>query len=382
MAWTEKWWIAGGAGAVDGSSEANAWDTPTLISSVAPGNRVNMKASVDANAATSRSFGVVGTTTAPVWFRGYKTTIGDLDNQPSSTRVAGTDIPSLTFTTGGMTIGATGAHQIWSNIDIVGARVAGPQLSVAGGTIRLRRVRVENTGANALSTATALTANGNYTFTASWFKANVSATRAFDTGSRTVVLPGCVFTGGGVGLDLTATGAVVIAQFCLFDGCGSHGIRVNGAATLVDVTNCDFIGCGGDGFNVTTLPTAGSIRNCLFILNGGYGINNATGTATNLIQRANNDFGTGAQANTSGTENGFGDSPTFNDVSESSSPFVSGTNRGLVSTANARGAGLPGLFENVSYIGYLDIGAVQEQAGTGGGSDVPVGARSNSLTRY
>lgn len=63
----------------DGSSEANAWQTPAaVISNVAAGDRVNIKRqSSGYNLTSSVDFNVAGTATSPIWYRAYTSTIGD-----------------------------------------------------------------------------------------------------------------------------------------------------------------------------------------------------------------------------------------------------------------------------------------------------------------
>lgn len=363
MAWTQKFWIAGGLGLKDGSSEANAWDTAALLTNAAAGNRVEMKASTDANTTTARNFTNAGTTTQPIWFRGYKTTPGDMDAQPTSTRVAGTDIPSITFTTALMTI--SGAHQIWSNIDISGARTAGTQLSITAAPI-MRRVRVENTGANAASSAISIaTANGTV-LEGCWFKATSTATRVVQVAQQVHSL-GCVYRGGGIGFDMT-TSASVWLYGNAFISTGGAGISSVGTVGAMYLGN-SFYHTGGDGMVFSVLPTAQRIviANNVFSTCNGYDINNSSGANTNFITR----FANASYAPVTAHENGMGDSPDFFLITESAEPFTSSTDLSLVSGSLARAAGIMGRFENESFTGYASSGAVQLAAGGGGGLVVP-----------
>ena len=63
----------------DGSSEADAWQTPAaVIAGVAAGDRVNIKKQASPfQTSGDLTFSVAGTATAPIWYRGYETTIGD-----------------------------------------------------------------------------------------------------------------------------------------------------------------------------------------------------------------------------------------------------------------------------------------------------------------
>lgn len=359
MAWTERYVRADAAGGGDGTTDTNsgangAWTLAESITNVATGQRVNVKAGTYANTTTTRTFATAGTTTAPIWWRGFKTTIGDLDPQPASTRVAGTDIPSFTFTTGRMVV--SGGHQIFSNLDVAGAFTTGAQLDVTGAPVKLDRIRVENTNAAAASSALRIATNSGKLVTRSWFKATATATAVVDV-STTGHFGNCVAVGGGNGFDANAQ--VIQMTKCIANDVGNHGFVGSGGATLI-MDGCESYSPGGDGLRLSSLPTSyGIIQNCIFAQCGGWGINNSTGTNTNLVQRLNNLF----HSNSSGNENGFGDSPSFNGQTDSASPFVdaAGGDLSLAATSNARANGAPGLFENQTYTSYLDIGAVQRQ---------------------
>jgi hypothetical protein len=354
VAWTERYVSVAGGGAHDGTSAANAWTLAEAIAAYAAGQRLNVIAGTYANTTTSRTFSTAGTTTSPVWWRGYKTTIGDLDAQPATgtTRVAGTDIPSFTFTTGQMTISS--GHQTFSNIDVNGAATAGAQLVVSGGSgVRLDRVRVENTAANAASSACSIQTSAGPIALRCWFKATTTATRCLQVAA--CGLAGCSVVGGTAGLDWTSGGLSLAS--CTVRSAGSHGFNFNASGSPLQAFFLTSYNNGGDGIRLATLPSFGQIVGCLLANNSGYGINNSTGTNTNIITRLANDF----YSNTSGTENGFGDSPSLQEISESASPFNGTTDLGLVGAANARANGPPGPFENEAFSSYLDVGAVQRK---------------------
>src|SRR3954470_24403874 len=108
MAWTERYIdsaSSGGDGTTNATSGANAaWASfSAAITGIGAGpasvpTRINVKAGTYPSAGSILTFNTAGATTAPVWWRGYKTTPGDQDS--NNVAVSGTDIPAVTFTTG------------------------------------------------------------------------------------------------------------------------------------------------------------------------------------------------------------------------------------------------------------------------------------------
>lgn len=366
MAFTEKYVRADAAGGGNGTTDTNsgangAWTLAEAIAAYAAGQRLNVKSGVGtyANTTTSRTFATAGTTTAPIVWRGFVTTIGDIDSNNALTK------PAITFTTGRFIVSAI--HQTFQNLDISGAATAGAQVSSQGGLgpVRFVRCRMENTGANAASSALNMQTASNTTFLEDcWLKAPTSATRCIDA-ARGVTMLGCVTQGGAIGVDFNTNATTLTVFGCVFFGQTGAAIKASIATGRVLVNGCSIYAPGGAGVEFSALPSAESahVCNCLFSLCGTYDIHNSTGTDTNLILRSNNL----SHAPTLAHELGFGDSPDHFPQTDSSSPFTNaaGSDFSLVSTSNARANGLPGGFENQSYTSYLDIGAVQRQDGAG-----------------
>lgn len=352
MAWTEKYVSVAGAGAHDGTSAANAWTLAEAIAApVVAGNRVNILAGTYANTTTSRSLSITGTTTAPVWWRGYNTTIGDCDDNPALTQ------PLITFTTGLLTIG--GVHQFLSSLNIT-SQNTGRAVTITGSPIRLYAIRVENTnaaaGSHALSQGGAVCYIGH-----SWFKATSSATRVVLATSVTAFTE-TVFVGGGTGLEASARVDVIRS---VFNDTGSHGIQMITTGQIGLFNGNTFYSCGGDGIRFDVLPaTQIMINNCLFSEIVGTAINNATGANTNVVHRTRNCFHSNGA-----NEAGFGDSPSLGEVTDSSSPFTNAAAGDLtiIGTSTAKGTTLQ--VENQNYSDVLDKGAVQraESGGASGG---------------
>src|SRR3954447_7437305 len=103
MAWTERYVRSDAAGGGDGTTNTNsgangAWTLAEAVANEAAGMRINVRAGTYASTTTSRTFAAAGTTTAPIWWRGFNSTPGDIDSDPTLTK------PSLTFTTGQLSI--------------------------------------------------------------------------------------------------------------------------------------------------------------------------------------------------------------------------------------------------------------------------------------
>ena len=315
--------------------------------------RVNVKAGTYANTTANLLVRNPGAATIVGWLRGYNATPGDIDTNQSLAK------PLVTFTTGFLQV--SGVHWLVSNFDFTGQSTIGA-VFVSGGTgTQVYRCRIENTAAHASGRAT--TPNIRCVFVGCWFKATATADAVvLVANSNHAIFRDCAFTGGGIGLNLTGGGNYTVTG-CVFRANGGDGISVNTTApTTFQVDRCTFHGSGGDGIDVAVLPDASTgaqyvVANSLFASNTGYGINNSSGANTNLISRLNNDF----YSNTAGKENGFGDSPSHAEQTESSSPVTSSTDMTPISTANAvaKGSPIPGTFENETYTSYLDIGAVQ-----------------------
>jgi hypothetical protein len=359
MAWTERYCSVAGGGAHDGTTAADAWTLAEAIAGAAAGHRVNVIVGTYANTTTARTFATAGTTTAPVWWRGYKTAIGDMDGQPTTTRVAGTDIPEITFTTGACTF--SGAHQFFSNIHFASARTAGAAFTISTGAgQKFVRNRFINTGNNA--SATAVSNAVAAIIESCYFEAHANATNVVAFSGAGTTVRGCVVSGGINNFSALVSTSIVIG--CLFKGASATGINQSAGGAFV-VDRCTFYNIP-DGIKWTTsAPVTGTqVTNSIFDSCSTTGLNNATGTNSNLVFRAGNLFhGNGAN------EAGFGDAPSFFEQADAGSPFTAAGSDdfSLVTGSNAKANGVPGLFENLSVKSYLDIGAVQrEEAATGG----------------
>lgn len=125
MAWTDRYVTAGAAGGGDGSS-GNPWTLDEAFSNAVAGDRINIK-SGNYTATGSLSQSNVGNITAPIWFRGYNTTIGDLVGARTGTNGSGIlDVANYPDIDMGINIfspaSSARAWTIWESLYIHGTR--------------------------------------------------------------------------------------------------------------------------------------------------------------------------------------------------------------------------------------------------------------------
>lgn len=373
---TQKYGTKPAAGATGKSAKVGgAWASLAVLTSLFPSvalaqsTRVNLKAGTYANTTTSRTLGSAGAATIAALFRGYNTTIGDVESDNSLTK------PVITFTTGRLIV--TGAYWGLSNLDISGAQTTNGQLVLSGQFAWADRCRVECTAANSAGAAVAVATASEALISRSWLKATSSADVIFSSHAGAFVVDGCTLKGGLHGIR-TNTSAVFLIFATRFDGQAGDMVRVTGGGARVFLLLCTGYNATSDALEVT----AGGqnlyyIAHNLFSVVGGYGINNSSGTNSNNIRRLGNSF----YSITSGQANGLGDAPALAPQTESSQPL---TNPGsqdfsLLAAALAKGLGLPGGYENLTDRSYLDAGAVQRQEA--GGGLLKVGAMTGGMQR-
>jgi len=350
-----------GAGSHNGTL-GNEWTLAEGIAGEAAGMRLNMLAGTYASGATSATFAAVGTTTAPIWWRGYKTTIGDQD--ANNVAVAGTDIPSLTFTTGSFV--SSGAFKIFSNLDITGASTSTALASFSATNQEIYGCRFRMTGGGAIPCV--LLSGGTGLMVRCYVSAVAGQNCINGSNATTNGFMGNYITGGTVGITHGVSPAIVIIGN-VFDTIGGNAISFSSGYGAI-VGNSIY---NPTGHGVTWSITPASA--CLVANNhfegvsqaSKFAVNNASGTNTFLVRRVANTY-----FNCTGYENGFGDSPPiFDGGLLAGSGFANAAGHDFTASALLKAAGFPGLYENISaFRGYLDIGAVQRQEQAAGGSTI------------
>lgn len=169
-------------------------------------------------------------------------------------------------------------------------------------------------------------------------------------------------------------GTVQSMQNCIADSNGSHGIEIAGTtATQIHVSGCDCYNNGGDGLRITTAGALHvQIANCNFVKNSAWGLNLSGGNRHGHIW--NSGFGTGTQANASGTVSyptlWMGEASGLVNYAADTLPWADAPNGDFrISLAAAKAAGRGSFLQTQSghagTVGYPDIGAGQSQASGG-----------------
>lgn len=330
-------------------ASGSALNTGTVTQSTC----INVKAATYANTTTVRTFAMAGSVTALLWWRGYKTTIGDQD--ANNVAVAGTDIPTVTFTTANFNV--TGVHQIFSNLDITSSSTTVVGLVAGASNCEYYRLRVRATGANAASKA-ANSSVSNSTFVACYFSATATAATVVSLAGNSNSMIGCVVTGGIIGVGLTFTSALVFGS--VFDSQAGDAINV-GTGIAVSIINNSIYAPAGHGVAITSSTSAIVLNNYFENVNQASkaGVANTSGTDTDIIRLIANGY-FNCTSNTSAITESFS---VFNNGTLSSAAFTAPTTDDFSIGTVAAAIGFPGTFENAAYQGYLDIGAVQRAAG-------------------
>lgn len=358
MALTEKYASVAGAGAHDGSSEANAWTMAEAITNgTTAGWRVNFKAgSYSQGAATIPS----GTTSAPIVWRGYNSTIGDLDDLGRSAdgTLNVTNFPVLTIT--GVLV--LGANQVLQNFDVTGALSSTLLGGNANDNWSVVRCKITNTQNNA-SARCLIGDNGCTLFGSDLYCSGAAHASVFDT-DQEAWIEDCRFRGTSTSALVTVDWATV--QHSLFWGNASavgmvyQSANASGSAALHGNT---FYGIGtGVTFPDLTPVTVHNLTNnhvtdCSKWIDN---LHSATATIT-VIEKYNRIRDvttprTGVETITIGE--------VTTDTGGAATDYVDAGNGNFYLIAGAPG--------RASGMGGVDIGAYQSAA-SGGGSGVLIG---------
>lgn len=373
MAITEKYVTTTGAGAHDGSSEANALSWTELTTAMtggtnpaAAGYRYNVKAGSYSSLSTA-TWTSDGTTVSPIIIRGYNSTIGDLDSQGRTSgngALNTTNFPVLAFSNGAQFDASDARYVVFQNLKITG-NYAGLFFLIAA---RSSAYRCYVSNASTDSTAAAIMLYSLYGAALdcdaemTGASGGLAAIRMNDVGT----IAGCRIISPHASGVRVSNGRGVLA-FNVIPSPGVDGIEFVGT----EVT--DFLVCqnntiyaaGRDGISVGNQAYTSPhifINNHITDCTGYAFRSNYSGTANIAALFANN-----RTRDNGGVSLGFTDwlaGTAFSHVTtDTGGAATDYTNAGsndltLISAAPGKGVGL---------LPYTDIGALQRQESAGGG---------------
>lgn len=363
---TERYVNNAGSGSADGTSEANAMSFATFTDymstggsfTAAAGDRFNIKGTITSRTTTADVWINVGTITSPIIIRGYNSTIGDLTSLARTNGngpLVTTNYPSITYTTGGITI--SGNFIIVEALNITSANVGSGvgTVKLNGTDLYMKRCSITNSGTNANSTGVTLAAARDAVIDCDVSLTGASGgTAAIAISSATVTsrVIGCRVKGG-PSVGISASGTSVIAKNTIYASTGIGVSLSGGSSNSCVVLDNTIVGGGADGINLLTGTTATQI------LIGNI-ITDNTGDGIDMVSTANAAYASNNRTRDNATAyNNAGDWLTatkYNDVTtdtggpETDYVNSAGNDYNLIWGSPARGAGNPL---------YADIGALQ-----------------------
>lgn len=355
-----RWTIdrsGGTAGQTGTGRMGGAQSDPALVAALlVAGNTVHQKAGTYSitSASTNVAGGCVSIGVATVQWNGYQTTRDDLGTAPLLQASGISTATLFTYAAGDASI---------VNVSFDGASLT----SIRGFATSSRGAVRQCTALNCTNSGFALSSSQ---ITVSLCRASGCGTTGagFLTTAGSGLLYGCVASDNTVpGFSIGNT--VYFLVHCIADtntGASSDGFLLSSGGSAV--MNCSAYANGRDGFRLSGSSTRAF--NCLSEANGAFGFINTGVTAVGLLY-------CGAFNNTSGATSG-----TFifdvNFVTGTGSFFTDAAagdfslNNTAGAGADARAAGILGVFPGGLTTGYLDIGAAQHADPAGGGSAFPV----------
>lgn len=326
----------------------------TLTNAAGDTTRVNFK-----NDATySVTAAITATAAGPYYFQGYTTTPGDLGRAIIDGGATGTSYNIFSYI--GQTVLLDFIFQNNGN--------SGSQYGVVGGgtgncyvgrcvfkNMRQGGLLIGTNGNNIVEECEAFNCNLGNVGNAGAFAANISTDfiRCIAHDNTTSNAPG--FSVGGTSCSF---------RDCIADSNGADGFLLQVATKAV--MGCDSYNNGRDGIRLSSVSASlYHIENCNLIKNGGWGIN-GTGSGSRVGMVINCGFGTGSQANTSGTTTGLKSMLEVGSINypNNVTPWADPANGNFTITlSNAKQVGRGTFTQTAASYGgtfsYIDIGAGQ-----------------------
>jgi len=311
MAITEYYVSAAGGGAHDGTTEADAWTLSEAITANnalgaggAAGRRYNIKGAHTGRGATD-TISVGGSATSPAIWRGYNSTIGDLDN---GTRDAygvldTTNFPDIGYNST-FRLNNTANFVVFLNLDIAGT-ISGQAFYPSGTSNVVENCRVANSSTNASATGI-LVAGGNSRIINCDVSTGASGGSAAIEAATSTLIVDCRITAPGCnGVIASSANAVATVVGCTLYGCGTNALATTHASAGIIAIKSTIYGSTGDGVDIISTSTSvvHAVIGCHLTDNGGYAFNANGGTSGAIVVYTGNR----TRDNTSGATSGFAD---------------------------------------------------------------------------
>lgn len=339
-----------------------AWASPATLTTrltavTAPAStRINIKAGTYSSL-SSQNFGIGGGVGILVWYRGYKTTPGDLDNVSLSAVAAwvvGTDCPSFTWTGAGLTV--SGKDSVVSGLGMTSASTTASVVSAAANGVIIRRCVATATGANALSIAVKMP-NSLGVVELCYCKATSSAAVVSMT-NASCEARGNYLEGGLNSVSVSSTGPWALYAN-IFDSPAGDAVVLGSNVALICVDNT-FYNVGGHGISLpSTLATSVSICGNLFhtiTTASKYAVNYSGSTDVGAVRLSSNSiYNCNAGTDSNGLTTGLGDMPAFDTTIEATDPLpLAASHVFQYMGQTGLGAGLPPIYQNTTANSLFD----------------------------
>lgn len=345
MALVERYVSTTGAGAHDGTSEANAFSWTEMVTdsaTSAAGTRYNIKNDATYSRTTASDSLGGGTSTSPKIYRGYSSAIGDgyqgrtNGNGPLIT----TNMPVITYTTGRIT--TIGLNMIIESLNVTS------QVTGSSGTInpqsgvQLLRCKVDNTGT--VSTALGIITSGNNQVI------ECDITQSGASGGVAVSMGGGIIehcrikSTSSHGVLCAGAAAFFVNKNTIYE-CGADGVNVNNVSSIPYIMGNTIVGNTGDGVDIVGAHTSpGLVEGNMITDNGGWGVNlNSSNSLISLGYNRTRDNTSGKYSNSTdwAAATSWGDVTT--DTGGQSTDYVSAStdNYALISESPGTSAAFP-----------------------------------------
>ena len=372
MAWTDYYVDATASGGGTGTSAGDPWTLAEAFSNAGTNQRVNIKAGT--YSVSSPLFcNPALTTDNPLWWRGYKTSIGDLDNKFTGDLVDGTDIPVFEITSNNNYIILDAQYHMMSGLCFKKKSTdAYPAFYDRRGFTWAKNCRFVIEAASSVhANAKVISRNSgaiHLTYLNCEFKSNQAMNICVDNYTASFYSH-CLFDASSANYHLSGSGHGNDIQDCIFKGSTVACIYLSNARTKIQ--NNTFVDVGDDAIAFTGANPM--VCNNYFHSVTGFCVSNKNASGTNDILLANNAF-----YNSANKFENMADANEFDAIADSSDKFVdkAAGDYSLQFTSNAYSAGNGG-FWSLGSTDHADIGAIQSADPSGGGGAVLHPLRSN-----